>query len=166
VVLRLGSQPPKSQRVIYARSGFRVPCEEPPPLAPAKMKINADELMGWHGRIELRSLSNYPYNCVGMIFASRREWIEIDYAYDLLREDGYRQIPLDQVMIGDVVLYKDDRGQPSHVGIIIVKHAWNLTTDIKVMSKWGRDSEFIHFIEDVNPNLGRASEYYTDRVWI
>jgi hypothetical protein len=97
-----------------------------------------------------------------MIFAARRAWIEIDYIYDLFREDGYRAISLDGVMEGDVVLYKKN-GQPTHVGLIMTIDRSFRTPNVKVMSKWGKDPEFIHFIETVPELFGSPAEYWTDR---
>jgi hypothetical protein len=35
--------------------------------------------------------------------------------------------------------------------------------NIKVISKWGQEAEFIHDVDDVLDLLGRPSEYWTDR---
>ena len=151
-----------NRNTIRTRSGENFPCEEYLPLSPKKMQINAQELMKWRRNIELRSVDNYPYNCVGMIFASRRAWIEIDYIYDLLRADGYNKIQQNEVKVGDVVLYKrvDD---PLHVALVIAKETIGSTSLIKVISKWGKDAEFIHIIDDVPEQLGRPAEFWTDR---
>lgn len=98
-----------------------------------------------------------------MIFAARRAWIEIDYIYDILREDGYHRINAGFMMEGDLALYKRD-GNPTHVGLIITIDRSLRTPNIKVLSKWGKNPEFIHFIEDVPELLGQPAEYYTDRV--
>jgi hypothetical protein len=109
------------------------------------VQIRAKELEKSHPNVRIRSAPEHPYNCVGMIFASRRAWIEIDHIYRLLREDGYRKIPRGKIVEGDVVLYKYG-GDPAHVGVIMFIDRG--LTNIKVMSKWGEDAEFIHFIED------------------
>jgi hypothetical protein len=98
-----------------------------------------------------------------MIFASRRAWIEIDHIYDILREDGYRVISLNQAMEGDIVLYKRN-GNPTHIGLIIMMDRSLGAPSIKIMSKWGRDPEFIHFIDQVPDIFGPAAEYFTERV--
>ena len=151
-----------NRNTIRARSGEVFPCEESLPLSPKKMQINAQELMKWRRNIELRSIDNYPYNCVGMIFASRRAWIEIDYIYDLLRADGYNIIHQNDVKVGDVVLYKKVN-DPLHVALVIAKETIGTTSLIKVMSKWGKDAEFIHMLDDVPEQLGTPAEFWTDR---
>ena len=119
--------------------------------------------MKWRGGLTLRSLSNHTYNCVGMIFASRRAWIEIDYIEKIFVEDGYHQIQSNDVMIGDVVLYRDTSGQPTHVAQIMANEKIGTSQNIKVLSKWGQLGEFIHFVENVADNLGKPSEFYTER---
>ena len=133
------------------------------------MKLKATECQNWRGgRPVIRSLSTFQYNCVGMIFASRRAWIEIDQIYRILKEDGYREIGQDQVAAGDVVLYKDAANEPTHVGLVIASERLPMSqiVNIKVLSKWGLEAEFIHFVEDVLEWLGKPSEYYTERPYV
>ena len=166
-ILTPGNKPrkPLNQNPVFARSGWSIPLENPPVGDATLIKLRAEELQKWHPKAEIRSVSTYPYNCVGMIFASRRAWIEIDYIYDIFRNDGYRQLPQSQVVAGDVVLYKQKQ-EPTHVALIVTAarvHPTSDTLNIQVLSKWGKDPEFIHFIEDVPSQLGLPSEFYTER---
>jgi hypothetical protein len=153
------------RKPIFARSGWEIPQpnETPPPLTAAEMKGWADFFNKRFGAVA-RSLSRHHYNCVGMIFASRRVWIEIDDINKLLQEDGYRPISREQAVIGDVVLYKYNNGEPAHIGIIYAIETIGQTLNIRVLSKWGRYPEFTHFLESVPDMLGRPLEYYTERV--
>ena len=102
-----------------------------------------------------------------MIFAARRAWIEIDYVYNILREDGYLQISRSQLLAGDIVIYHSDGGEPTHVALVVEISPVAIGSEllnIRVISKWGRDAEFIHLVEDVPQTLGKPSKYYTDRV--
>lgn len=151
---------------LYTREGWKIPKEAPLKLDPEKVKIQANELKRWIPGIEIRSFSTFPYNCMGLVFASRRAWIEIDHVYKILKDDGYRQIGQREVTVGDIVLYKLN-GEPSHIGLIIAADPVGLSRDtlnIKVLSKWGLDAEFIHFIGDVPAQLGQPSEFYTERI--
>lgn len=98
-----------------------------------------------------------------MIFASRRAWIEIDHIYELLNGDNYSRIDFNAIMSGDLVLYKDKDSNPSHIGLIMTVEKVGQTPNVLVMSKWGKEAEFIHYIDVLNENLGRPSEYWTDR---
>ena len=103
---------------------------------------------------------------MGMVFANRRTCVDIDHVGVILEDDGYRQITdSNKLQIGDLVVYKDDSGNPSHVGIVhyLGPYHPDETRDIFVMSQWGRDGEYFHRIDDVNRNLGRPAEYWTDR---
>ena len=80
-------------------------------------------------------------------------------------EDGFRQVEESELQIGDVVLYRTDDHQISHVGLIanIAVMVERGHREITVLSQWGADGEYFHHIDDVNPNLGEPSEFWTDR---
>jgi hypothetical protein len=154
---------PKSEsnkKPIFARSGWEIPQETPPIIEPRLNIIRNNEIIKYHPYAIVRSNSNYPYNCVGMIFAARRAWIEIDHIYDIFKHDGYTRIDRSKIMEGDIVLYLRD-GQPQHVGVIIfIDRALN---NVKVLSKWGYQPEFVHLIDDVPNIFGVASGFFTER---
>ena len=113
----------------------------------------------------LRSASN-TYNCVGMVFATRRTWVDPEHISIFLNDDGYRRLEnINQTELGDVVVYRDNSGEIVHVGIIIEKRVdfSNAETRYKVLSKWGQWAEYIHDPDDVLPTFGHPSEYWTDR---
>ncbi len=154
---------PSRKKTIRTRAGTEIPCASYLPFQLAKIQINAQELLNWRPRARLRSVDIYPYNCVRMIFAARRAWIEIDYIYDLLKGDDFRQIGEDEVTVGDLVLYIDPNNEPAHIGLIITVDSFAMTKNILVISKWGKDAEFIHFIGDVPDQMGKPMKFYTDR---
>jgi hypothetical protein len=51
---------------------------------------------------------------------------------------------MNQVIEGDVVLYQDVEGRPTHVALIITIDRSLGVPNIKVLSKWGLHPEFIH----------------------
>ena len=115
-------------------------------------------------RLDIRSESDYPYNCVGMVFASRRAVIDDSEIKRILLEDNYHQIGRDQVIIGDVIAYLYEQ-KFVHVGIVFEKtlDIDNRTPRFRVVSKWGEDlPEFIHF-EDQIPEMYGTPSFYTDR---
>jgi hypothetical protein len=168
LVLISGTSQFKKDLPIFTRSGWEIPLpdqsEKPPIQDPRLVSIRANALLEKGPNRKIRSISGYPYSCVGMLFASRRAFVEIDHIYEILHHDGYRQLLRNDVMRGDIVLYKNG-AKPSHVGLIIqaelLQHSTHL--DILVLSKWGKDAEFIHRIEDVPDIYGQASEYWTER---
>jgi len=114
--------------------------------------------------LRVRSLSSI-YNCVGMVFASRRTVVDVDYLPTILEDDGYRQIPAKEVVEGDVVVYADSWGKFSHVGVVI-HHSPDVQSaswKTRVLSQWGADGEFFHDLDDVHPYLGKPKGFWTER---
>lgn len=83
----------------------------------------------------------------------------------ILREDGYRQIDLSDVVEGDIVLYQDAAGEIAHIGVVYHKIAdvMNASWNVTVLSQWGFDGEYFHEFRDVPQLLGRPTEYWTER---
>src|SRR5258708_165017 len=120
MILRPGRSHPVNEGFpVHARDGWLIPLERPgigdvsfvDTLKPERARIHAGTLPEIYPSLfppsEIRSASAHLYNCVGMVFASRRVSIAIDEVENILRHDGYRQIPREIVMTGDVVLYKN-----------------------------------------------------------
>ena len=150
---------------VYARSGWEIPQQhrrDLPKISLEQMRIKAREWRSWREKITVRSVSPYPYNCMGLIFASRRAFIDIDHIYDILKADGYKKIALRDIVTGDVVLYRN-YDEPSHVALVVSVVQFGQTINVKVISKWGLDPEFEHFMEDVPAQLGKPTEFYTER---
>ncbi len=170
MILRPGILLPEDPTPIYCRSGDRINREMfKQPQDERLVKIHAEalviDLAKNHKLVTIRSVSGYPYNCVGMIFAARRAYILIDYIYDILQHDGYRAITRDEVREGDVILYKD-RGEPTHVALVLkVLETQGRGTyrNFLALSKWGDDAEFVHRDDYVAVRCGLPSEYFTER---
>ena len=111
----------------------------------------------------VRSVSPYFYNCVGMIFANRRAWIEIDELDDIFREDGYTKITLQQLETGDIVTYAYDHA-PTHVGLVTqVERLEGDVARVIVLSKWGKDAEILHPMGIVPARFGIPSDFWSER---
>jgi hypothetical protein len=113
-----------------------------------------------------RSITN-TYNCMGMIVASRRVWVDPEHAVKILTDDGYRRLSgPHEAERGDVVLYHNDKGEPVHIGIVMGKNLvlpGEQKDPLTVLSKWGGDGEYIHELSDVPGYLGHPAQYWTDR---
>ena len=164
----------KHPKPIYARSGWEIPQPNPNDIDAERqsqtlVRIRTTSLIDDMTRsskrnLKIRSLSSYMYNCVGMIFANRRAWIDIGQIYDILREDGYNEISLEQLDLGDVVLYTF-YNKPSHIGLVTVVHPMiGQIPTIRVLSKWGRDGEIEHHYEDVPFNCGSPHSYWSEKI--
>jgi hypothetical protein len=114
-------------------------------------------------RIIRRSTST-TYNCCGLVFASRRTSIDPE-DLEMVREDEYRVIPENEVLPGDVVIYRDETSNIVHVGVLLEKRlsASELDDHLLVLSQWGFYGEYIHLSKDVPPGFGAVSEFWTER---
>ena len=151
---------------LATRKGNPIPNEQPSPRAPVQMDAAKDMVLKANASACTRSL-NSIYNCMGMVFASRRTWVEPDHLPMILADDGYRRVPNEaDLQPGDVVVYRDEDGHVSHVGIVTVvrTNLQQATREVFVLSQWGRDGEYFHRADDVNLRLGKPAEYWTDRI--
>ncbi len=102
-----------------------------------------------------------------IIVASRRTWVDPDHLLTILSQDGYRRLRgPEETEVGDVVVYRDDSGDVSHVGLVSRKKIVdprNGSDYLQVLSKWGADGEYFHDLHDVPYLLGRPAEFWTDR---
>ena len=150
---------------LSTKRGNRIPNIQRATRHPDSMAVAQAVVLKHHPTAKLRSLRS-EYNCVGMVFASRRTAIEPEYVPMILRDDGYRPVDQEDALeVGDVVVYRTRDGEISHIGIIaIIKESIQPPyREIIVLSQWGSEGEYFHRIDDVNPLLGQASEFWTDR---
>lgn len=131
-----------------------------------------DMMKASHPAIRLRRATSV-YNCLGMVFASRRTWVEETIRLDtetilqmVLQDDGFRRLhPNEPPMPGDLVVYRQQDHAFAHIGVMVSVET-NLESaeyDITVLSKWGEHGEYIHGEHDVPHRLGTQVEYFTDR---
>lgn len=101
------------------------------------------------------------YNCHGLVFASRRTWI--DDASELgkiLRDDGYVKVSENDIMLGDVLIYRDkENGDYSHSAIVVELPGPQDYGIPLVLSKWSAYCEVIHRAT-YGPYEYSGSEYY------
>ena len=162
------------QKPVFARSGWEIP--QPNPLVLEEFRQTedlvrlktlelVDELLqkGKTG-LHIRSVSAHLYDCVGMIFANRRAWIDIEHIGKILQSDDYQPVSIDDLFVGDVVVYTLDKKRV-HVGLVSsVSPSMGSVRNIRVLSKWGKHGEVEHRLEDVPYYLGKPSEYWSERV--
>lgn len=132
---------------------------------PTRLKVAEELVLKHHNTAVTRSLTG-SYNCMGMVFATRRTWVDTNQLSIILEDDDYRKLTsMEDVIEGDVIIYKGEEGQVTHVGLVssVVPNLIEGSKTINVMSQWGHDGEYFHRIDDVNPLLGVPAEAWTDR---
>lgn len=102
--------------------------------------------------------SSALYNCGGLVFGSRRVWIEPDQFRRILTDDGYRPVT-DSPRPGDLVLYGKSLEGVDHIGVVHHTCLANLPErpepEVWVRSKWGDCGEYVHEIRDVPVQCGQ-----------
>ena len=86
-----------------------------------------------HPKAIFRRGMDRSYNCHGLTFANRRTCIfpngEI---IKILKDDEYKKIEMQEVMPGDVIIYKGDDDDIIHSGIVVqIKKGKDLIAPIK-----------------------------------
>ena len=101
------------------------------------------------------------YNCHGLVFGSRRTWIEDASEVDkILREDGYLKVLERDIKLGDILIYKDaDNGDVSHSAVVVEMPTAADYGIPRVLSKWSSYCEIIHRA-NYGPYSYANSEYY------
>ena len=98
------------------------------------------------GETTFRSAATPTYNCHGMTFASRRTCIyKSPVIYNILSDDEYVTIKKENVLEGDVIVYFSKDGDAEHSGIVIERPKESTYGMAKIISKWGKAGEMIHY---------------------
>ncbi len=82
------------------------------------------------------------YNCHGLTFGSRRTKIPSSQVEKILDEDDYKEICLEEVLPGDVVVYRKD-GDIEHSGVVVAGFP-----EVWILGKWGQIHEVVHRIQE------------------
>jgi hypothetical protein len=117
------------------------------------------------------------YNCAGMVWAARRAILPRPEDWErILVEDGFRHIEDAAAHIGDIVVYRNDVDEITHIGRVCAMDQLLIRSDsvdsasarrvFMVLSKLGATmGEVIHRRDDIllEGGEGFVSQVYTDR---
>jgi hypothetical protein len=79
----------------------------------------------------------------------------------ILHDDKWIEVPYEEVLPGDIVVYYGEDSDANHSGIVVSSDHLHVPI---VCSKWGFSGEFIHKLNDV-PNLyGPKATFYRCRL--
>jgi hypothetical protein len=101
-----------------------------------------------------------------LVFANRRTWVDTEVIELIRQEDGYDRVSrVDEVRPGDVLVYRDQKGEIMHIGIVLSMEPLVATASWKVsiLSKWGAEGEYVHPQDHVPHSYGFPSEYWSER---
>jgi hypothetical protein len=95
-----------------------------------------------------RNIPTVCYNCHGLVFATRRGWL--NDADQVLANEGSSYLELsdfDSVHSGDIICYYKN-SSITHTGIVVDLRDLSLVqlsgTPVRVLSKWGAGGEYVH----------------------
>lgn len=158
--------PRSDSLVLETRARWQVPNELRPERNPAALRAAIELVRQIVPDAILRSITA-TYNCIGMVGASRRTWVDPADLVRVLRDDGYRKLNRpEESDVGDVVIYHDENGAPCHAGLVMRKNLLVPGSQdelLTVLSKWGADGEYLHGASRVPVYLGTPAEFRTDR---
>ncbi|MEG5128599.1 peptidoglycan-binding protein [Microcoleus sp. ARI1-B5] len=106
-------------------------------------------------RVKKLSDITTEYDCHGFTFLAGAEWINNGEVEKILKDNGYSvaQNP----SVGDVVIYRDNKGLIQHSGIVAAVSGNTVT---KVISKWSVYGLYEHNLKDVPASYGQKTTVY------
>lgn len=138
MVLRLGETDYPSL-LLETRKKGKIPNQMRPELPPVVREASLQMWKEKKPNARFRCFTG-TYNCIGMVVASRRTWVDTEELLRILDEDGYRKLATEaEVDFGDVVVYRDTAGRVSHAAIVTRKKCYdpeNPGDTLVVLSKW------------------------------
>jgi hypothetical protein len=159
-----GSPNDKASIPLATSCGTYIPNERRLEADPSTLRAMLDFQKKYHPSARLRSLTQV-YNCMGLVFASRRTCIDLDYLKMILKDDNYVKV-VDgmDAKVGDIVIYRDNY-ELKHLGIIINVNLDlpKATHEFEVLSQWGSHGEYLHSLKDVPKSYGTDVEVWTER---
>ncbi len=152
---------------LATKKGWDIPNVQKDEIPEFKAKALRQDLhKQYENFAELRSLS-HTYNCVGMVFGTRRTFIDVEYVDKILRDDGYKKIEPTTVLAGDIIIYRiKSSREVCHIGIVLGRFVDKTgIIQFHVLSKWGQTGEYIHLPENVPLGYleGTEIEYWSER---
>lgn len=167
IIIGQGTERDPSALRLYTALNRYVPNERPDAeRAPESLREARRVVRQISPTARCRSLTS-KYNCMGLVFATRRTIVPIDHISMFLEDDGYSQVTRDGVIEGDIVIYVRD-GLAQHVGLVhqlqdVSPQHDRSIVQIWVLSQWGDDGEYFHKIDEVPYLYGTPSQFWSER---
>ncbi len=110
-------------------------------------------------QVKKTSPATQSYDCHGLTLDDGRTWIDNDYAEDIARAMGYKEISNcnpNTPQVGDIIIYRNANGDVVHTGKVISTTGGK----VKIHSKWGSWPNYEHDVDAVPPSYGNNVSYY------
>jgi hypothetical protein len=119
------------------------------------------EKYGLSKKATIKESSDHTFNCHSYTFTNGTGgWLSESQVKRILKDDQYQQISAEQARFGDIVIYRDDKKNIRHSGVIT-----NVMDDGKIFvtSKWGVAALVEHEKDAVLPSYGKNTTIYRDK---
>ncbi|MEK0188286.1 peptidoglycan-binding domain-containing protein, partial [Microcoleus anatoxicus] len=108
------------------------------------------------GKLNTVGDSTTEYNCHGFTFLGGAEWIKYNNDVEKILTDNRYSVTRNP-SVGDVVIYRDDKGKIQHSGIVAAVSGDKVT---RVISKWAMYGLYEHNLLDVPLSYGQNTTVY------
>lgn len=151
---------PKIELALETAMGNQIPNAQITEISQFELNQYHDLERKYGAFMKPRGDSVLRYNCHGMTFASRRTGIfEDQVIYQILEEDSYQEIPSNEVLAGDIILYFGENGDVEHSATVISPPNEDMLGIPVVCGKWAKYKEVIHKANQGPYNFSRARYY-------
>jgi hypothetical protein len=164
-IIGLGSEHDPNALPLYTKKRNRITNSQRKQQVPAIMEAMRAAVQAISPDIKLRSLSS-QYDCVGMIFASRRTAIGAEHLEMILSDDGYYRVSPRDAVCGDLIVYRDKEGTPNHLALIsaIIQEIAEGNIRFECLSQWGENGEYFHREDKISKWFGPNREIWSERL--
>jgi hypothetical protein len=167
-IIGAGNQTDRCSIPLATSNRRRIPNEQRMQRDPSSMAAARDMHLSAHPLWRVRSLRS-TYNCMGLVFASRRTWIDPEHFNMIVGDDGYvERSNRNEAVAGDHAVYRNStNGNVIHVGCIVevrpdLKRA---RSELIVISQFGANGEYIHEADDLPGALRIGVSSLSLSVW-
>lgn len=130
----------------------------PPERSIAELDDMERRWKAWHPNATLL-VKSALYNCMGLVFGSRRVQIDTDELPQVLSDDRWIPVSESDLQVGDLVVYFRE-GTARHVAFFVRTDHVGSTAARFVWSKCGEFGEYVHLITDVPEAYGREMRFF------
>ena len=129
--------PSHTSIILQTRTGRDIPNGQGEQISDFEKK-QYDMVEKKYSFITPRTNPNPIYNCHGLTFASKRTWItDNESLHHVIKDDGYEELKVEDVLPGDIILYFSASGDIMHSAVVISEPDKHLKIP-QVLSKWGK----------------------------
>jgi len=153
---------------VFNGDDFNQPAKRSEDFTDKEKKELRDQKMRWEelGFVTFVNNATKKFNCHGQSFKNREVQVFGDFVGTILKDQGWKKVDENNTKVGDIIIYRDSRGNVLHSGIVTKVEFLDTRIGIvtEVQSKWGESIEYRHhpkFAPDSYQPPGGSIEFWT-----